>query len=282
MTRKSTQLRGRKLGAQRGSVVTRASDFGRLSRVDGPCEEVANVDRFIKAICRRREIPPDLAKRLRKRRRLGPQALCRISKAAERAIFDIETPKSFILNEIVERRNAGTYALGMRTTALPSTRRGGQLLCMEVRRSTAGLTCKLAVVILSVKGDKRTVVVGSHLCDRIAERAKILGSHVAFVAKSAIRRQAVVYPEGKRQPHLTIFGWNDEILGYCPISEVSCELQPNSQVKLRNYKLKGKTILEDQPRWLLKTFLLPGMVKVASLKSGPTSHRKSRISEKDS
>jgi hypothetical protein len=111
------------------------------------------------------------------------------------------------------------------------------------------------VVHLPYKGEKRTVLISKHACRRIAKRAGVRGSHVAFVAKSIIRNKIVFSKQSRQRDLLTIYGWKNEVLGYCPIDEDSYALEGRLQPK----PFGG--VLELQPRWILVTFMTPKMVK---------------------
>ncbi len=241
-------------------TIERAPDFGRR-KMDEQVAKSALPRILAQAICRRPEVPPELRKRLQKRRPINRKGLAILAQVAERAVFDIPTPNSLILNERVAPLKNHAYQLGVAATAVPSlsTPKGTLYLCLAVHRSLDGLRCRLAVVTLPVAGESRSVVVTGHLCDRISERAKLKGSPVAFVAKAVMRNEVVIMRQKhRREQLLTIRGWDDQVLGYCPLKEISCCLYPNERTSAAM-----RSFLRDQPRWLLKTFLLPEMVKLA-------------------
>jgi len=242
-------------------VVTVADDFGSLGEIDEHISEHVTLNALDHAIIERPECPPELANKLRKQRHLGKHAIEQLAEISRRAVFDIETLSSYIINVEFEVHPTVRSRYHVRPTVLPWTRaerNTKQYLCLYVHRSLPGLRCKLAVARLDVDGDVRTILVTDHVCDRLSERAGILGSQVAYIGKSILRAGLKTWKQrDKKERLLEIVDFDGKLIGYCPIGSKRCGLHRGRATLLDDIE----KIIPDQDRWRLKTFVPPQRAK---------------------
>jgi len=236
---------------------------GPLQKTDQAIAEVARPDVLIKCICDLAEMPPDVANRLKKQKRIGAMMLRELQVLADRAIFSIRTKPSFMLSGGFKALGKQAWRVSISATVLPWEKEGNRpaYLCMSQKWDMG--ECRAMYDVLKLqppRSEHRTVLVTKHVCKRIAKRGGVRGSHVAFISKSMDHKTVrFVRQEVKTEPLLTIFGHTGEALGYCPISECTCALESGGQLLVANWVKH----LKEQRRWVLKTFLRPDQVKIS-------------------
>ncbi len=215
-------------------------------------------EELTKAILRHKECPLSLAEKLRRYRPVSTKELPTIERLAQEAVFQVATHDACILSAHFVERDRGRFMPAVAATDLPSAPSddGNLFLCMYVRASFGPRGCSLGFPQIDVDGDKRTVLLSGHMCHRIAERAGIKGSTAAFIAQSIKGPNRNVFRQVRRsEPLIAIWGLNKELVGYCPIKEINCKLDPK--------QVTEPVLMSEQSRWMLKTFLSPEMVTLA-------------------
>jgi hypothetical protein len=245
--------------------LTQTPDFGKrndLKKIDDELEKIKSFKPMLKALREGGHLDPGILKRIQKDQKLRKGHQVQIAHAMKMAIYDIPTEHNgYILNAQLEPESKITGRLHGRLagTVLPWAEGGKQegpmYLCMDVDHSKAkALTARLRVIWMTVGNKRMTVLITSHVCDRIRERAGISGSPVAFMARSIAENGSKIAEQPKPIPLLTVFGLDHKIIGYCPIERKRCALQ---RVQDALHTRDGKDIIACQDPWRLKTFLLP-------------------------
>lgn len=244
--------------------INQSPDFGKrddLKEIDEESEKFEqnfdlNKELLKNALISGGYLESSLVKKFVKERPMGIKNQEDLTKGIAKAIYDLPTCKGIILNGQINSKSKRRSELEIGITALPWAEGekgvGPMYLCMNIHYSKIKpLIVRFRIVMLDVDDDKRTVLVTEHVCDRIAERAGIKGSHVAFVADSIIFNEIRIEKQSNKTPLLTIFDRHHNVIGYCPIASKKCGLQRTQDA----LKLKpGRYYLSVQNRWRLKTF----------------------------